>query len=62
MFYISKLHIMLILICSHGQALASTTCLTPKISSDQIWVAGYFGQRLTYPYFIIFISNFCVTL
>jgi hypothetical protein len=23
--------------------------LTPKISSDQISVAGYFGQTLTYP-------------
>jgi hypothetical protein len=23
--------------------------LIPKISSDQIWVTGYFGQPLTYP-------------
>jgi hypothetical protein len=23
--------------------------LTPKILSDQIWIAGYFGQSLTYP-------------
>jgi hypothetical protein len=23
--------------------------LTLKISSDQIWVAGYFGKPLTYP-------------
>jgi hypothetical protein len=23
--------------------------LTPKILSDHIWVAGYFGQPLTYP-------------
>jgi hypothetical protein len=32
--------------------------LTPKISSDQIWVAGYFGQPLIYPYFTIFSSKF----
>jgi hypothetical protein len=32
--------------------------LTLKISSDQIWVAGYFGQPLTYPYFTIFRSDF----
>jgi hypothetical protein len=32
--------------------------LTLKISSDQIWVAGYFGQPLTYPDFTIFISDF----
>jgi hypothetical protein len=32
--------------------------LTLKISSDQIWVAGYFGQPLTYPYFTIFSSDF----
>jgi hypothetical protein len=32
--------------------------LTPKISSSQIWVAGYFGQPLTYPNFTIFISDF----
>jgi hypothetical protein len=32
--------------------------LTPKISSDQIWVAGYFGQPMTYPYFAIFSSHF----
>ena len=29
-----------------------------KISSDQIWVAGYFGQPLTYPNFIIFSFDF----
>jgi hypothetical protein len=28
--------------------------LTPKILSDYIWIFGYFGQPLTYPYFIIF--------
>jgi hypothetical protein len=32
--------------------------LTLKISSDQIWVDGYFGQRLTYPCFTIFSSDF----
>jgi hypothetical protein len=32
--------------------------LSPKISSDQIWVARYFGQPLTYPYFTIFSSDF----
>jgi hypothetical protein len=32
--------------------------LTPEILSDQIWVSGYFGQFLTYPYFIIFNSDF----
>jgi hypothetical protein len=32
--------------------------LTLKISSDQIWVAGYFGQPLTYPDFTIFSSDF----
>jgi hypothetical protein len=32
--------------------------LTPKFLSDQIWVDGYFGQPLTYPYFTIFISDF----
>jgi hypothetical protein len=32
--------------------------LTPKISSDQIWIAGYFGQPLTYPHFTIFSSDF----
>jgi hypothetical protein len=32
--------------------------LTLKISSDQIWVAGYFGQPLKYPDFTIFSSNF----
>jgi hypothetical protein len=36
----------------------SNKVLTLKISSDQIWVAGYFGQPLTYPYFTIFSSNF----
>jgi hypothetical protein len=37
--------------------------LTPKISSNQIWVAGYFGQTLTYPDFIIFSSDFlCISL
>jgi hypothetical protein len=35
--------------------------LTPKISSDQIWVASYFGQHLTYPNFTIVSSDFCVT-
>jgi hypothetical protein len=35
--------------------------LTPKISSDQIWIVGYFGQPLTYPYFIILSSKFSVT-
>jgi hypothetical protein len=38
-----------------------TVLLTLKISSDQIWDAGYFGQPLTYPYFTIFSFNFCVT-
>jgi hypothetical protein len=32
--------------------------LTLKISSDEIWVASYFGQPLTYPYFTIFSSDF----
>jgi hypothetical protein len=32
--------------------------LTLKISSDQIWVASYFGQHLTYPNFTIFSSDF----
>jgi hypothetical protein len=32
--------------------------LTLKISSDQIWVAGYFGQPLIYPDFTIFRSDF----
>jgi hypothetical protein len=32
--------------------------LTLKISSDQIWVVGYFGQPLIYPYFTIFSSDF----
>jgi hypothetical protein len=32
--------------------------LTLKILSDQIWVAGYFGQPLTYPYFTILSSGF----
>jgi hypothetical protein len=32
--------------------------LTLKILSDQIWVAGYFGQPLTYPDFTIFSSDF----
>jgi hypothetical protein len=32
--------------------------LTLKISSNQIWVAGYFGQPLTYPDFTIFSSDF----
>jgi hypothetical protein len=32
--------------------------LIPKISSDHIWVGGYFGQPLTYPKFIIFSSGF----
>jgi hypothetical protein len=32
--------------------------LTPKILSDQIWVASYFGQNLTYPYSTIFSSDF----
>jgi hypothetical protein len=37
--------------------------LTPKILSDQIWVAGYFGQPLTYPNFTIFSSDFlCISL
>jgi hypothetical protein len=35
--------------------------LTPKFLSDQIWVASYFGQPLTYPYFTIFNFDFCVT-
>jgi hypothetical protein len=30
----------------------------PKISSDQISFASYFGQALTYPYFAIFNSDF----
>jgi hypothetical protein len=34
-----------------------TTILTLKILSDQIWVVGYFGQPLTYPYFTIFSSD-----
>jgi hypothetical protein len=32
--------------------------LTPKILSNQIWVAGYFGQPLTYLKFTIFIFNY----
>jgi hypothetical protein len=32
--------------------------LTLKISSDQIWVVGYFGQPLTYPDSNIFSSDF----
>jgi hypothetical protein len=32
--------------------------LTLKISSDQIWVASYFGQPLTYPNFTILSSEF----
>jgi hypothetical protein len=32
--------------------------LTLKISSDQIWVVGYFGQPLTYSDFTIFSSDF----
>jgi hypothetical protein len=28
------------------------------VASDQIWVASYFGQNLTYPYFTIFSSGF----
>jgi hypothetical protein len=35
--------------------------LTPKILRDQIWVAGYFGQPLTYTYFVFLIMTFCVT-
>jgi hypothetical protein len=34
------------------------TPLTPKILSDQIWIAGYFGQPLTDPYFTIFSFDF----
>jgi hypothetical protein len=34
------------------------TLLTLKISSNQISVAGYFGQPLTYPDFIIFSFDF----
>jgi hypothetical protein len=34
--------------------------LTPKISSDQIWVTGNFRQPLTYPNFTILSSDiFC---
>jgi hypothetical protein len=36
----------------------SANMLTPKIPSDQIWVAGYFGQLLTYPYFTTFRFDF----
>jgi hypothetical protein len=32
--------------------------LTPKILSDQIWIAIYFGQALTYTYFNIFSFDF----
>jgi hypothetical protein len=32
--------------------------LTLKILSDQIWIASYFGQPLTYLDFTIFISDF----
>jgi hypothetical protein len=35
-----------------------TKLLTLKISSDQIWVARYFGQPLTHPDFTIFSSDF----
>jgi hypothetical protein len=38
--------------------LSHFSVLTLKILSDQIWVAGYFGQPLTYPYFTIFSSDF----
>ena len=35
--------------------------LTLKILSDMIGIASYFGQSLTYPYFIILALNFCVS-
>jgi hypothetical protein len=35
--------------------------LIPKILSDQIWIAGYFGQPLTDPYFTVFSSDFLFT-
>jgi hypothetical protein len=35
-----------------------TIPLTPKILSEQIWIASYFGQPLTFPYFTIFSSDF----
>jgi hypothetical protein len=41
-----------------GRFRATYPRLTLKILSDQIWVAGYFGQPLTYPYFTIFSSDF----
>jgi hypothetical protein len=37
---------------------SNSVWLTPKILSDMIWVVGYFGQPLTYPYFTIYSSNF----
>jgi hypothetical protein len=33
-----------------------------KILSGQIWVTGYFGQPLTYPYFTILPLTYCVSL
>jgi hypothetical protein len=41
---------------SHNGHIPKT--LTLKISSNQIWVVGYFGQPLTYPNFNIFSSHF----
>jgi hypothetical protein len=30
--------------------------LTPRTSSDSIWVEGHFGQPLTYPFVFMFYS------
>ena len=42
----------------HHKKFLQIYILTLKISSDQIWVAGNFGQPLIYPCFTNFSSNF----
>ena len=45
-------------LCGLNAKSASSVGLTLKIWSDQIWVAGYFGQPPTSPDFTIFSTGF----